>query len=58
MSLSKRDAEMIWHPYTQQSHTKAPVPVVRAEGAMLYGEDGSGYIDAVSSWWVTLIPIS
>jgi adenosylmethionine-8-amino-7-oxononanoate aminotransferase len=49
---------MIWHPYTQQSHTKAPVPVVRAEGAMLYGEDGSGYIDAVSSWWVTLIPIS
>ena len=54
MSLTKRDAEAIWHPYTQQFMGRNPLPVVRAEGAGLYSENGCRYIDAVSSWWVTL----
>jgi adenosylmethionine-8-amino-7-oxononanoate aminotransferase len=54
MSLTKRDAEVNWHPYTQQYMEKPPIAIVRAEGAILYGEDGRLYIDAVSSWWVTL----
>jgi adenosylmethionine---8-amino-7-oxononanoate aminotransferase len=29
-----------------------PVPIVRAEGTLLYDENGEAYIDAISSWWV------
>ncbi len=31
-----------------------PIPIVKARGSYLYAEDGSAYIDAISSWWVTL----
>ncbi|MCX2477615.1 adenosylmethionine--8-amino-7-oxononanoate transaminase [Pedobacter sp. MC2016-15] len=54
MTLTKRDAEVIWHPYTQQLMARPPLPVIRAEGASLYDEHDRRYIDAVSSWWVTL----
>ncbi len=30
------------------------IPIVRAEGAYLYAEDGTAYLDAISSWWVNL----
>lgn len=32
----------------------SPVPIVKGAGTILYAEDGSQYIDAISSWWVTL----
>ncbi len=32
----------------------SPVPIVKGAGTVLYAEDGSEYIDAISSWWVTL----
>lgn len=32
----------------------SPVPIVKGAGTILYAEDGSSYIDAISSWWVTL----
>ncbi|CAM4342130.1 adenosylmethionine-8-amino-7-oxononanoate aminotransferase [Pedobacter westerhofensis] len=54
MTLINRDAQVIWHPYTQQFMARPPLPVVRGEGASLYDEDGHRYIDAISSWWVTL----
>ncbi|RDV13610.1 adenosylmethionine--8-amino-7-oxononanoate transaminase [Pontibacter diazotrophicus] len=54
MSLSQRDQNVIWHPYTQMKTAALPIPIVRGEGAMLYAEDGTGYVDAVSSWWVNL----
>lgn len=54
MTLTERDAQSIWHPYTQQYKAKTPVAIVRGEGCYLYDEDGRRYIDAVSSWWVTL----
>lgn len=53
-SLSERDAKIIWHPYTQHKNMPLPVPIVRGEGALLFDEAGNSYIDAVSSWWVTI----
>jgi adenosylmethionine-8-amino-7-oxononanoate aminotransferase len=54
MTLAERDAKIIWHPYTQMQTAGLPVGIVRGEGAVLFGEDGKEYIDAVSSWWVNL----
>ena len=31
-----------------------PIPIVKARGTILYSEDGREFIDAISSWWVTL----
>lgn len=53
-SLLERDAQHIWHPYTQMKTAAPPLPVIRGEGARLIAEDGTSYIDAVSSWWVNL----
>ncbi|MVN89673.1 adenosylmethionine--8-amino-7-oxononanoate transaminase [Mucilaginibacter aquatilis] len=54
MTLTERDLKVIWHPYTQMQTAAPPVGIVRGEGAVLYGEDGREYIDAVSSWWVNI----
>ncbi|HVV55523.1 MAG TPA: adenosylmethionine--8-amino-7-oxononanoate transaminase [Mucilaginibacter sp.] len=54
MSLTDRDRNVIWHPYTQMKTAPASIPIVRGEGACLYGENGKCYIDAVSSWWVNI----
>lgn len=52
--LSERDKAVIWHPFTQMETAPLPIPIVRGEGTLLFGEDGTTYIDAVSSWWVTI----
>ena len=52
--LRARDQKVNWHPYTQMKGASAIVPIVRAEGTYLYDNEGKRYIDAVSSWWVTL----
>lgn len=52
MSLSERDLKVLWHPYTQMKTARSPIGIVRGEGAWLYDEDGNGYLDAISSWWV------
>ncbi|MBI1806767.1 MAG: adenosylmethionine--8-amino-7-oxononanoate transaminase [Ignavibacteria bacterium] len=54
MNLSERDHRFIWHPYTQMQTAALPVAIVRGEGALLFDEQGTGYIDAISSWWVNL----
>jgi adenosylmethionine-8-amino-7-oxononanoate aminotransferase len=53
-SLTERDQQVIWHPYTQHKNSIAPVAVTRGEGALLFDEKGKTYIDAVSSWWVNI----
>ncbi|MFD1143925.1 adenosylmethionine--8-amino-7-oxononanoate transaminase [Larkinella insperata] len=53
-SLRERDQAVIWHPFTQMQTAPLPIPIVRGEGAVLFSEDGNAYIDAVSSWWVTI----
>jgi adenosylmethionine---8-amino-7-oxononanoate aminotransferase len=53
-SLRARDKDVIWHPYTPMKIWPEAIPIVMGEGAYLFGDDGSRYIDAISSWWVTL----
>lgn len=54
MNLASRDAALIWHPYTQMQTALPPLPIVRGAGSLLFTETGEAYLDAVSSWWVTL----
>jgi adenosylmethionine-8-amino-7-oxononanoate aminotransferase len=54
MSLAERDHQVIWHPFTQQKNRLPPTPIVKGSGSLLIAEDGQRYIDAISSWWVTL----
>ena len=52
MSLVEKDLKYIWHPFNHKG--TEIVPVVSAEGAYVYGEDGKKYIDGFSSWWVNM----
>ncbi|WP_312901212.1 adenosylmethionine--8-amino-7-oxononanoate transaminase [Chryseobacterium taichungense] len=54
MNLSERDRAVNWHPYTQMKTADDIIPIVRGEGIYLFDDEGKQYIDAVSSWWVTL----
>lgn len=54
MSLAARDAQVIWHPYTQMKNPLPHIPIVRGEGVYLFDNAGKKYIDAVSSWWVNI----
>lgn len=51
--LIRRDRQVNWHPYTQMKSGKL-LPIVRGDGTYLFDADGTRYIDAISSWWVTL----
>lgn len=53
-ALTERDSQHIWHPYTQVALEAPVIPIVRAQGALLYDSRGDAHIDAISSWWVTL----
>ena len=52
MSLVEKDLKYIWHPFNHKG--TEIVPVVKAEGAYVFGEDGKKYIDGFSSWWVNM----
>lgn len=54
MSISEKDKNFIWHPYTQMKDAFPNIVIERGEGAYLFDENGNRYIDAVSSWWVNL----
>jgi adenosylmethionine-8-amino-7-oxononanoate aminotransferase len=53
-NLMERDKAVNWHPYTQMKTASEAIAIVRGNGAHLYDQEGKQYIDAVSSWWVTL----
>ena len=53
-TLSTRDQQVIWHPYTQMKTAGLPIAVTRGEGIYLFDDGGHKYIDAISSWWVNL----
>jgi adenosylmethionine---8-amino-7-oxononanoate aminotransferase len=53
-SLTERDQQVIWHPYTQHKNMVPPIPVVKGDGALLFDENNNSYIDAISSWWVNI----
>jgi adenosylmethionine---8-amino-7-oxononanoate aminotransferase len=52
-TLAQRDAQSVWHPFTQHQIANPPLEIERAHGALLHTSDGTETIDAVSSWWVT-----
>ncbi|NQX76459.1 adenosylmethionine--8-amino-7-oxononanoate transaminase [Gilvibacter sp.] len=54
MSLSKRDAKHLWHPLTQHKVAGEAFPIARANGVYLWDEQGNSYIDAISSWYISM----
>jgi adenosylmethionine-8-amino-7-oxononanoate aminotransferase len=54
LTLKERDKKVNWHPYTQMKTAQDIIPIVKGKGTYLYDDNGKQYIDAVSSWWVTL----
>lgn len=52
MSLSERDIQHNWHPYTQHKTAQPHIAITKGEGALLWDENGKQYIDAIASWWV------
>lgn len=52
----RRDLAHVWHPCSQMKDYEdfPPIVVERGEGAWLVAEDGTRYLDAVSSWWTNL----
>ena len=54
MTLQERDFKVIWHPFTQQKNRKPPIPILKGKGTLLFDENENEYIDAISSWWVTI----
>ena len=54
MNLQERDKAVIWHPFTHKQSSPLPIPIIKGEGVYLTDENDRRYIDAISSWWVTL----
>ncbi len=53
MNLSKRDKKLIWHPFSKEKSDEI-FSVRSAKGSYIYDQEGKGYLDLISSWWVTL----
>src|ERR1700748_1785006 len=53
-SLTGRDRQVIWDPYTQHKLNFPPIAVREGKGSLLFDETGRSFIDAISSWWVTI----
>jgi adenosylmethionine-8-amino-7-oxononanoate aminotransferase len=54
MSLTERDKNFIWHPFTQQKNMQLPLVIKNSKGSLLFDENDNAYIDAISSWWVNI----
>jgi adenosylmethionine-8-amino-7-oxononanoate aminotransferase len=53
-SILVSDKKHVWHPFTQMQTAPTPLAIVKAEGSVLYAEDGKEYLDCNSSWWVNI----
>jgi adenosylmethionine---8-amino-7-oxononanoate aminotransferase len=53
-TLVQRDEKSVWHPFTKQYNRASPIAIVKAKDTILYDENSNAYIDAISSWWVTI----
>lgn len=51
--LYVKDRAYVWHPYAQEKIDR-PIVIESAKGSLIFDENGKSYIDAISSWWVTL----
>ena len=56
-SWIERDANVVWHGFTQMACYAGNTPVIveRAEGHELIDTEGRRYLDAISSLWVTTL---
>lgn len=52
--LSERDRKHLWHPLTQHKTSSEMLAIAKAEGALLYDEDGKEYVDGISSWYTCM----
>jgi len=54
MTLADQDRRFVWHPFTQMREWTEPLVITGAEGNWLISEDGTRYLDGVSSLWVNV----
>lgn len=54
MSFSGRDKKHLWHPLSKEKHKTDNLPIVRAKGVYLWDVNGNSYIDAISSWYISV----
>ncbi|GAA4275313.1 adenosylmethionine--8-amino-7-oxononanoate transaminase [Aquimarina mytili] len=54
MTLKERDKKHLWHPLTQHKIHPEALPIIKAKGAVLYGEDQKEYIDGIASWYTAM----
>ncbi|SEK88283.1 adenosylmethionine-8-amino-7-oxononanoate aminotransferase [Aquimarina amphilecti] len=54
MNLKERDKKHLWHPLTQHKIHPDALPIVKAEGALLYDDQGKEYIDGIASWYTAV----
>ena len=54
-SLSRRDADAVFHPYTNAvaNRTDGPLVITRGDGVYVWDEDGEQYIEGMSGLWCT-----
>ncbi|WP_435623744.1 adenosylmethionine--8-amino-7-oxononanoate transaminase [Flagellimonas sp.] len=52
--LVDRDKTHIWHPLTQHKTAHPPLGIVKAEGALVWDEEGKSYIDGIASWYTAM----
>jgi adenosylmethionine-8-amino-7-oxononanoate aminotransferase len=53
-TILSSDKKYVWHPFTQMQTAPTPLAIIKAEGSVLYAEDGKVYLDCNSSWWVNI----
>ncbi|MBQ4801711.1 adenosylmethionine--8-amino-7-oxononanoate transaminase [Aquimarina sp. MMG015] len=54
MNLKERDKKHLWHPLTQHKIHPDALPIIKAEGALLYDDQGKEYIDGIASWYTAM----
>ncbi len=52
--IQEKDRQFVWHPFTQMQTAALPIVIERGKDAVLIDDKGNEYIDAISSWWVTI----
>jgi adenosylmethionine-8-amino-7-oxononanoate aminotransferase len=53
-TLSERDQKHLWHPLTQHKLHANHIPITKAEGALLFDDQGKAYIDGIASWYTCM----
>nr|WP_313819597.1 adenosylmethionine--8-amino-7-oxononanoate transaminase [uncultured Allomuricauda sp.] len=52
--LMDRDKNHLWHPLTQHKTAHPPLGIIKAEGALIWDENGKSYIDGIASWYTAM----